>query len=250
MPGRARREQHRGGRRGLTDADRLHVGLDVLHRVVDREQTGDLAARRVDVHHDVLVGIFRLEDQQLGDDQVGDRVVDRRAHEDDAVVREPRVRIPFHAAARRVLDESRHRARIGCASARSRLRPFVWWTRPRSDSSCTRLVLRRVCVVWAGGPSGIVRSITFPSSSTTVAWSTRNSSAFPRARSERTVSSAPLRSRSRRTFSTFSSSSIGEPLDLGVDLVVGDRDSLLRDDCAQRQVGEHGLAAALRARRR
>ena len=47
---RARREQHRGGRRGLADADRLHVGLDVLHRVVDREQTGDLAAGRVDVH--------------------------------------------------------------------------------------------------------------------------------------------------------------------------------------------------------
>ena len=42
-------------------------------------------------------------------DQVGDAVVDGRAQEDDAIVREARVRIPFHAAARRVLDEPRHR---------------------------------------------------------------------------------------------------------------------------------------------
>ena len=106
---RAGREQHRRGRRGLADADRLHVGLDVLHRVVDREQPGDLAARRVDVHRDVLVGIFGLEEQQLGDDEVRDRVVDRRAEEDDAVVREPRVDVPLHAAARRLLDEPRDR---------------------------------------------------------------------------------------------------------------------------------------------
>ena len=39
LAGRTRREQHRGRRCGLTDAARLHVGLDVLHRVVDREQT-------------------------------------------------------------------------------------------------------------------------------------------------------------------------------------------------------------------
>ena len=102
---RARGEQHRRGRRGLADADRLHVALDVLHRVVDREQSRDLAARRVDVHHDVLVGIVGLEDQQLGDDEVRDRVVDRRAEEDDAVVREAGVDVPLHAAAWRLLDE-------------------------------------------------------------------------------------------------------------------------------------------------
>jgi len=37
---RARCQQHRGGRRGLTEADRADLGLDVLQGVVDREQRG------------------------------------------------------------------------------------------------------------------------------------------------------------------------------------------------------------------
>ena len=110
-----------------------------------------------------------------------DRVVDRRAQEDDAVLGQPGVGIPFHAAARRVLDEARHRDvlpvqrmvghRIGHAS----------------DLSSWDVVLGFVRFGFVGlvGSSagdffGTVRSITFPSSSTTVACSTRNSSAFPR----------------------------------------------------------------------
>ena len=64
-------------------ADRLHVGRDELHRVVDRQAGVDLAARRVDVHADVAVGVGGLQVQELGDDEVGDLVVDRRAEEDD-----------------------------------------------------------------------------------------------------------------------------------------------------------------------
>ena len=55
-------------------------------------------------------------------------------------------------------------------------------------------------------PGGSVRSTGPPFSSTTVAWSTRNCSALPRAMSERTASSAPRCSRSRRTFGGFSPS--------------------------------------------
>ena len=98
-------EQHGGRRRGLPDADRLHVGLDVLHRVVDREQPRDLAAGRVDVDRDVLVGVFALEVQQLGDHQVRHRVVDRRAQEDDALLQEPRVDVERPLAAVRLLDD-------------------------------------------------------------------------------------------------------------------------------------------------
>ena len=54
------------------------VGLDVLHGVVDRQAGGDRAAGRVDVEGDVLLGVLRLEEEHLGDDQVGDVVVDRR----------------------------------------------------------------------------------------------------------------------------------------------------------------------------
>ena len=42
-------EQQRAHRHRDADADRLHVGLDELHRVVDREARVDRAAGRVDV---------------------------------------------------------------------------------------------------------------------------------------------------------------------------------------------------------
>ena len=44
---------------------------------------------RVDVDVDVLVRVLGLEVQQLGADQVGDRVVDRRAQEDDVLLEQP-----------------------------------------------------------------------------------------------------------------------------------------------------------------
>ena len=56
LVGRARGEQHRGGRGGLPHADRAHVGPEVLHRVVHREQRGHVATRAVDVERDVTVG--------------------------------------------------------------------------------------------------------------------------------------------------------------------------------------------------
>ena len=59
------------------DADRLHVRLDELHRVVDREAGVDAAARRVDVEADVLVRVLGLEVEELGDDQVRDVLGDR-----------------------------------------------------------------------------------------------------------------------------------------------------------------------------
>ena len=73
---RSAREQQRAHARGLADADRADVGLDELHRVVDRQARGHDAARRVDIEVHVLVGVLGLQEQQLRDHEVRDVVVD------------------------------------------------------------------------------------------------------------------------------------------------------------------------------
>jgi hypothetical protein len=82
--------------------------LDELHRVVDREPGGNGATRTVDVQHDVLVGIFRLQEQHLRDGEVGDLIVYRRADEDDAVLQQPGIDVVGAFAAVGLLDHHRH----------------------------------------------------------------------------------------------------------------------------------------------
>ena len=87
-------EQHRGRRRRLAEADRGDVVLDELHRVVDREQRRDVAAGAVDVDVDVLVGVLATRGGcNWAQIEVGDRVVDRRAQEDDVLLEQPRVEV-------------------------------------------------------------------------------------------------------------------------------------------------------------
>src|SRR6266540_6599072 len=50
------RDEHRSGRGGLPHHEGRQVALDVLHRVIDGEQAGDVTARGVDIEVDVLVG--------------------------------------------------------------------------------------------------------------------------------------------------------------------------------------------------
>jgi hypothetical protein len=71
-------------------ANGLHVRLDELHRVVDRHAGIHGPAGRVDVEEDVLVAVVRLQVQELGHDEVGDRVVHRLAEEHDPLVEQPR----------------------------------------------------------------------------------------------------------------------------------------------------------------
>ena len=101
-------QEHRRRGRRLAHAEGAHVGTDELHRVVDGEQARDLAARRVDVEADVLVGVFRLEMQQLGHHEVRHRVVDRSADEDDALLEEAGVDVESSLAAVGLLDDRRH----------------------------------------------------------------------------------------------------------------------------------------------
>ena len=105
LAARAGRQQHRRRRRGLAHHDGRDVAPDELHRVVDGEQRRDVAARRVDVEVDVLVGVLGLEMDELGHHQVPDRVVDRRPQEHDAVLQEPRVDVERPLAAVRLLDD-------------------------------------------------------------------------------------------------------------------------------------------------
>src|SRR5690606_1253871 len=97
--------QNRGRRRRHAHADGVHVGADVLHRVVDGEQRSDGATGRVDVEEDVLVRIIRLQVEQLRHDQVGHRVVDRRAEEDDPVLEQAAVDVEVALASTRLLED-------------------------------------------------------------------------------------------------------------------------------------------------
>ena len=144
LPWTRRPAADRRGGGGLAHHDRGHVGLDVLHRVVDREQRRDDPARRVDVQVDVLVGVLGLQVQQLRHDQVADLVVDRGAQEDDALLQQPRVDVERALAAARLLDDHRHQVVVGvdCSIACSVMAsPRIWprlvlrsrprWFRPR-----------------------------------------------------------------------------------------------------------------------
>ena len=92
----------------MPGADRRHVGLDELHRVVDREPGGHRTARAVDVHIDVFIGIFALQEEELRDDEGGHPVVDRSVDEDDAFFEEPRVDVVRALSARALLDDHRY----------------------------------------------------------------------------------------------------------------------------------------------
>ena len=136
-------QQQRAHAHRDADADRLHVGLDVLHRVVDREPRVHRPAGRVDVHRDVLVGVLGLEVDQLGDDEVGDVLGDRGAEEDDPLVEQPRVDVEGALAARGLLDHhrdqgavaDRSRSLIGRAVYRRPRRPAGEATQARRHGS-------------------------------------------------------------------------------------------------------------------
>jgi hypothetical protein len=104
---RPRREQERSHRRRHSDAQRRHVGLDELHRVVDRKARRDRAPRRVDVEVDVLVRVFRLEEQHLRNDQVRRCFVDRADEEHDPFLEQPRIDVVSALAAPALLDHHR-----------------------------------------------------------------------------------------------------------------------------------------------
>ena len=114
----ADRKQHCGHGRGHTDADGGDLRLNEVHGVKNRQAGVDLAAGRIDVERDILLGILALKMQQLGNDQVGADGVDLLAQEDDAVVEQARIDIVAALAARRLLDNVWHEAESNLAIIR------------------------------------------------------------------------------------------------------------------------------------
>jgi len=86
LPGHARGEERRAGRRRLTEAPRRDVGLERLHRVVDREHRGRRASGGVDVEGDVAPGVLRLQEEELRDDRVAAGVVELAGEEHDPLL--------------------------------------------------------------------------------------------------------------------------------------------------------------------
>ena len=62
----------------------VETSANILHGIINRKTGRDASARAVDVQIDVFLGIFRLQEEQLGNDQACDGVVDRRANKDNA----------------------------------------------------------------------------------------------------------------------------------------------------------------------
>ncbi len=103
LAGRAAAQDHGGRRHSHAHAHRGHVGADVLDDVVDGHAGIGKPTRGVDVERDVTLGVLRLEVEQLGDDEVGDLVVDLLPEEHDALAQEQRVDVEGALAARRLL---------------------------------------------------------------------------------------------------------------------------------------------------
>ena len=231
-------QQQRAHAHRDADADRLHVGLYVLHRVVDREARVDRAARRVDVDRDVLVGVLGLEVDQLGDHEVRDVLVDRRAEEDDPLVEQARVDVERALAARGLLDDHRDRGLMGAAVYRrlpvrtraSPGRPEALGLRllPASSFSGVQSSLARLGLLERDRLRARRRSGRRPSAS-----GPRRAAGASRPRSRRRARSARARRRPRPGPSASSSSSSDHLDGLGV----GDR-------------GQRRLAAQALARRR
>src|SRR5262249_41208639 len=100
-------EQDSRHARRLPEAQRAHRTAHVLHGVVEGGARRHDPARRVDVELDVLVRILALQKQELGDDDVGDVVVDGAAEEHDAVLQQAAEDVPRTLAAMGRLDDVR-----------------------------------------------------------------------------------------------------------------------------------------------
>ncbi len=102
------RQQQRAHARRLPDAQRADVGLDELHRIVDRQAGGHRTARRVDVEGDVLFRVLRLQKQQLRDDQVGRHLVHDAHQKHHPLLQQTRVDVVGALAATALLDHHRN----------------------------------------------------------------------------------------------------------------------------------------------
>ena len=68
-----------------SDTGGAYVAFDIIHRIVDRHTGCNGAAGAVDVQIDILIGVFRLQEQKLCHHKAGGHVIDLFSQEDDPV---------------------------------------------------------------------------------------------------------------------------------------------------------------------
>ena len=107
------------------DTDGLDRRAYELHGVVDGEHRRDRSTRGVDVQADGELGVLRGQVEQLGDDRVGDAVVDLGAEVDDALGQQPGVEVEGALAPRSLLDDVGDRVGAHRAAARPMARACV-----------------------------------------------------------------------------------------------------------------------------
>ena len=77
----------------LTDTQRADIRLDELHGVIDGQPRGDHTTRRVDVEVDILIWVFRFQEQQLGDHQVGHVVLNLPHQKNHPLLQKPGINV-------------------------------------------------------------------------------------------------------------------------------------------------------------
>src|SRR5262245_19988672 len=113
LAGSAGGEQDGAHRSGLADAIGCHVAGDELHRVVDGQPRADAAAGAVDVEVYVGLGIVRLQEQELRDDDIGHLVIHLGAQKDDAVLEQAAVDVIDPLFTTALFNDIRNQRHIG-----------------------------------------------------------------------------------------------------------------------------------------
>ena len=91
----------------LSNAICGNIAFDELHRVVNGEASGHRAAGGIDVHTDVFLSIFRLQEKQLRNDQITDVVINTASDKDDAILEKARKNIVGTFATAGLFDHHR-----------------------------------------------------------------------------------------------------------------------------------------------
>src|SRR6266513_1666656 len=84
----------------LADTDGRDGSLDVAHCIINSHTRRNYPAGRIYVEMNILVGVFSLQKKKLGNDQVGNLIVNPTAEKNDPIFEKPRINVvgPFAPA--------------------------------------------------------------------------------------------------------------------------------------------------------
>src|SRR4051794_34358997 len=97
-------QQNGSHARGHAEAISGHVTCQKLHGVVNGEPGTYRAAGRVDINVDVLFAVLHLQEEQLGNNQIRNVIVDRRSDENDSILEQAGINVVAAFAASGLLN--------------------------------------------------------------------------------------------------------------------------------------------------